>query len=103
MAQKFEALVLSDPRFEVPAKRHLGMVVFRLVGDNELTERLLKRINSNGKYVQVQKIVMDDVPQAFPVCPLRHASKLDQRSVEFFLFLLQVLCIACPPRLRAST
>ncbi|XP_034255895.1 histidine decarboxylase isoform X2 [Thrips palmi] len=48
MAQKFEALVLSDPRFEIPAKRHLGMVVFRLVGDNELTERLLKRINSNG-------------------------------------------------------
>ncbi|KAE8750210.1 hypothetical protein FOCC_FOCC003018 [Frankliniella occidentalis] len=25
LAQKFEALVLSDPRFEVPAKRHLGM------------------------------------------------------------------------------
>lgn len=49
LAQKFEALVLSDPRFEIPAKRHLGMVVFRLVGDNELTERLLKRINSNGR------------------------------------------------------
>ncbi|XP_052120478.1 histidine decarboxylase [Frankliniella occidentalis] len=27
LAQKFEALVLSDPRFEVPAKRHLGMVL----------------------------------------------------------------------------
>jgi len=30
LAKKFETLVLSDRRFEVPAKRHLGMVVFRL-------------------------------------------------------------------------
>lgn len=49
LAQKFEALVLADKRFEIPAARHLGMVVFRLVGENELTERLLKRMNSRGK------------------------------------------------------
>ena len=49
MAQKFEALIRSDDRFEIPAARHLGMVVFRLKGDNELTERLLKRLNSSGK------------------------------------------------------
>lgn len=48
MAQKFEALVLSDSRFEIPAKRHLGMVVFRLNGDNSLTEHLLKRLNKRG-------------------------------------------------------
>jgi len=30
LAKKFETLVQSDRRFEVPAKRHLGMVVFRL-------------------------------------------------------------------------
>lgn len=48
MAQKFEALVLADSRFEIPAVRHLGMVVFRLVGENELTEKLLKRLNSRG-------------------------------------------------------
>nr|CAD7437880.1 unnamed protein product [Timema bartmani] len=49
LAQKLEALVLADPRFEVPAPRHLGMVVFRLRGDNELTERLLKRLNARGR------------------------------------------------------
>lgn len=49
MAQKFEALVKSDPRFEIPATRHLGLVVFRLKGENELTEKLLKKINSSGK------------------------------------------------------
>lgn len=43
LAQKFEALVLADYRFEIPAARHLGMVVFRLKGDNELTEKVLCR------------------------------------------------------------
>ncbi|XP_012264934.2 histidine decarboxylase [Athalia rosae] len=49
LAQKFEALVLADNRFEIPAPRHLGMVVFRLKGDNSLTECLLKRMNSRGR------------------------------------------------------
>ncbi|KAL0268988.1 UNVERIFIED_CONTAM: hypothetical protein PYX00_010743 [Menopon gallinae] len=48
LAQKFEALVLADPRFEVPCARHLGMVVFKLKGDNDLTEKLLKRLNGRG-------------------------------------------------------
>ena len=48
LAQKFEALVKSDDRFEIPAKRHLGMVVFRLKGDNSFTEQLLKKLNSSG-------------------------------------------------------
>nr|XP_027214446.1 uncharacterized protein LOC113807398 [Penaeus vannamei] len=49
MAQKFEVFVKSDPRFEIPTPRHLGMVVFRLKGENELTEKLLKKMNSSGK------------------------------------------------------
>ncbi|XP_043681172.1 histidine decarboxylase isoform X2 [Vespula pensylvanica] len=49
LAQKFEALVLADTRFEIPATRHLGMVVFRLRGENNWTERLLKKMNSRGR------------------------------------------------------
>jgi len=49
LAQKFEAMVRSDNRFEVPAARHLGMVVFRLKGDCAMTEKLLKKLNSSGK------------------------------------------------------
>lgn len=30
MAKYFESLVRNDPFFEIPAKRHLGLVVFRL-------------------------------------------------------------------------
>ena len=49
LAGKFEALVRSDCRFEIPATRHLGMVVFRLKGDCAMTEKLLKKLNSSGK------------------------------------------------------
>ena len=48
LAKHFELLIREDERFEIPAKRHLGMVVFRLKGQNELTENLLKRLNSTG-------------------------------------------------------
>ncbi|XP_022178836.1 histidine decarboxylase [Myzus persicae] len=49
LANKFELLVLNDKRFEIPAPRYLGLVVFRLRGENHLTERLLKRLNSKGR------------------------------------------------------
>ncbi|XP_026483643.2 aromatic-L-amino-acid decarboxylase [Vanessa tameamea] len=48
LAQKFEALVLADQRFDIPQPRNLGMVAFRLKGDNTLTERLLKKLNGRG-------------------------------------------------------
>ncbi|CAF3179685.1 unnamed protein product [Rotaria socialis] len=49
MGTLFESLVRRDDRFELPAERHLGLVVFRLKGENELTEQLLKEINSGGQ------------------------------------------------------
>ncbi|CAH1788310.1 unnamed protein product [Owenia fusiformis] len=49
LAKKFENLILSDPLFEIPAKRILGLVCIRIKGENELTEALLKRLNSSGK------------------------------------------------------
>ena len=49
LAIAFEELVRLDHRFEVAADRHLGMVVFRLKGHNQLTECLLKRLNSTGR------------------------------------------------------
>ncbi|XP_076267107.1 histidine decarboxylase [Rhynchophorus ferrugineus] len=48
MAEQFESFVRNDSRFEIPAKRYLGLVVFRLVGDNIITEALCKRLNSRG-------------------------------------------------------
>ena len=51
LAKVFEQLVGSDERFEVPVERHMGMVVFRLKGENEMTEKLLKRLNGSGNAV----------------------------------------------------
>jgi histidine decarboxylase len=48
MGSLFETLVQNDKNFELPAERHLGLVVFRLKGENELTEQLLKEVNSSG-------------------------------------------------------
>ncbi|XP_060519156.1 histidine decarboxylase [Cylas formicarius] len=48
LAEKFEQFVKNDTRFEIPSKRHLGLVVFRLKGDNVITETLCKRLNSRG-------------------------------------------------------
>lgn len=55
LAKHFELLIREDERFEIPAKRHLGMVVFRLKGQNELTENLLKRLNGTGYFLLVER------------------------------------------------
>lgn len=61
LAKEFEAMIKMDDRFEIPAARHLGMVVFRLKGPNDLTEALLKKINTSGK--------LHCVPAALKVSP----------------------------------
>ncbi|XP_056634598.1 histidine decarboxylase isoform X2 [Diorhabda sublineata] len=49
LAEKFESLIAGDSRFEIPCQRYLGLVVFRLIGDNVITETLWKRLNARGK------------------------------------------------------
>ncbi|XP_074032480.1 histidine decarboxylase isoform X2 [Leptinotarsa decemlineata] len=49
LAGELESLIRKDSRFEIPANRYLGLVVFRLVGDNMITETLWKKLNARGK------------------------------------------------------
>ncbi|NWT95215.1 DCHS decarboxylase, partial [Urocynchramus pylzowi] len=58
-AKFFESLVKSDPLFEIPAKRHLGLVVFRLKGPNWLTEKLLKELSSSGRIFLIPATICD--------------------------------------------
>ncbi|XP_059714408.1 histidine decarboxylase [Haemorhous mexicanus] len=58
-AKFFESLVKSDPLFEIPAKRHLGLVVFRLKGPNWLTEKLLKELSSSGRLFLIPATIQD--------------------------------------------
>uniref|UniRef100_A0ACB8E5U9 Uncharacterized protein n=2 Tax=Sphaerodactylus townsendi TaxID=933632 RepID=A0ACB8E5U9_9SAUR len=59
MAKYFESLVRSDPLFEIPAKRHLGLVVFRLKGPNWMTEKVLKDLNKSGSLCLIPAMVRD--------------------------------------------
>ncbi|KAK4337202.1 hypothetical protein RND71_043301 [Anisodus tanguticus] len=49
LSKYFEDLLKKDDRFEIAAPRILGLVVFRLRSGNELTECLLKKLNSDGQ------------------------------------------------------
>ncbi|XP_050822592.1 histidine decarboxylase [Gopherus flavomarginatus] len=59
MAKYFESLVRSDPFFEIPAKRHLGLVVFRLKGPNWLTEKVLKELSKSGRLFLIPATIHD--------------------------------------------
>ncbi|XP_042274544.1 histidine decarboxylase [Thunnus maccoyii] len=48
MAKLLESQIRSDPNFEVPAERHLGLVVFCLKAGNALTDELLRRLTRSG-------------------------------------------------------
>lgn len=67
MAEKFESLIRADKRFEIPAKRYLGLIVFRLVGDNVVTETLLKRLNARGNIHCVPACLKDKYVIRFTV------------------------------------
>ncbi|XP_004578438.2 histidine decarboxylase [Ochotona princeps] len=67
MAQYFESLVRNDPLFEIPAKRYLGLVVFRLKGPNCLTESVLKETTKAGQLFLIRAMVQDKLIIRFTV------------------------------------
>ncbi|XP_008565129.1 PREDICTED: histidine decarboxylase isoform X2 [Galeopterus variegatus] len=67
MAKYFESLVRNDPFFEIPAKRHLGLVVFRLKGPNCLTESVLKEIAKVGHLFLIPATIQDKLIIRFTV------------------------------------
>ncbi|KAB1277176.1 Histidine decarboxylase [Camelus dromedarius] len=67
MAKYFESLVTNDPFFEIPAKRHLGLVVFRLKGPNCLTESVLKELAKAGRLFLIPATIQDKLIIRFTV------------------------------------
>lgn len=59
-AQQFGDLCRGDDRFEIVGEVRMGLVCFRLKGENELNEALLKRINGRGK-IHLVPSKIDDV------------------------------------------
>ncbi len=48
LAQQFEHWVQSNPALEMPLPRTLGLVCFRIKGENTQTQRLIDQINDSG-------------------------------------------------------
>nr|BCT26321.1 putative aromatic amino acid decarboxylase [Euura sp. 'Pontania] len=67
-AHEFEALVLSDPRFEIVAEVVLGLVCFRLKASNEVNEAFLKRINGAGVIHLVPSKINDTYFLRLAIC-----------------------------------
>ncbi|KAI6216029.1 Aromatic-L-amino-acid decarboxylase [Aphelenchoides besseyi] len=49
LANLFSQLITLDKRFELVVPPHLGLVCFRLIGDNRLTNDLLNALNADGR------------------------------------------------------
>ncbi|XP_061450819.1 histidine decarboxylase isoform X2 [Rhineura floridana] len=92
VAKYFESLVRSDPLFEIPAKRHLGLVVFRLKGPNWMTEKVLKDLNKSGRLFVIPATIHDKFIIRFTVTSqfttrddiLRDWNLIQQAAVQVF-------------------
>ncbi|EAT37248.1 AAEL010737-PA [Aedes aegypti] len=67
-AKQFEALCVADSRFEIFSTVQMGLVCFRLKGNNEISEALLKKINGRGKIHMVPSKVNDVYFLRMAVC-----------------------------------
>ncbi|KAM4593256.1 histidine decarboxylase [Odontesthes bonariensis] len=71
MAKLLESHIRSEPNFEVPAQRHLGLVVFCLKAGNALTQELLRRLTRSGTMylipaeIQAKRIIRFTVTSQF--------------------------------------
>lgn len=66
-AKEFEALCRTDDRFEI-INSAMGLVCFRLKGENAINEALLKRINGRGKIHMVPSKINDVYFLRMAVC-----------------------------------
>ncbi|XP_030761693.1 tyrosine decarboxylase-like [Sitophilus oryzae] len=76
LAKHFESLVKKDQRFEVMNDVRLGLVCFRLVGNDHINQDLLANVNASGKLHMIPSMVRDKYVIRFCV-NAEHASRDD--------------------------
>ena len=62
LAHEFEALIGGDERFEITAPVTMGLVCFRMRGDNALSEKLNKVVNMNR--VTIKQLYISFIPRS---------------------------------------
>ncbi|OQV18280.1 Tyrosine decarboxylase [Hypsibius exemplaris] len=68
LAKRLEALIKLDSRFEIMNQVTLGLVCFRLHGNNTLNEKFLSSINASGKLHMVPASLNERYVIRFCVC-----------------------------------
>lgn len=87
LAHEFEELVKADSNFEIVNDVVMGLVCFRLKGDNNRNEVLLKLINDDGRIHLVPSKFRDTYFLRFAVC----ASRTTSKDVRFSWTVIQEL------------
>ncbi|XP_029043287.1 aromatic-L-amino-acid decarboxylase-like [Osmia bicornis bicornis] len=67
-AQRFEEYVKSDSRFELVIGRSMGLICFRMKGDNQLTKELLTRLTAEKKIYVVAATFREKLVVRFVIC-----------------------------------
>ncbi|CAF0959000.1 unnamed protein product [Didymodactylos carnosus] len=78
LAKVFEVLIRKDNRFEIIGDVTLGLVCFRLIGSNKLSQKLLLSLNDSGKIHMVPSMVKELYIIRFAVCS-KYATDDDMR------------------------
>ncbi|XP_043257922.1 aromatic-L-amino-acid decarboxylase-like [Colletes gigas] len=68
LAQLFEKYVKSDNRFEVVTDRSMGLICFRMKGEDQLTKELLSRLTDERKIYVVAATFQEKLIVRFVVC-----------------------------------
>jgi aromatic-L-amino-acid decarboxylase len=79
LAKRFEQLVQSNDKYEIVGEVTMGLVCFRLKGENGPNEQLLKRINDEGKIHMVPSKIGDTYFLRLAVC----AQSVEAKHVEY--------------------
>ncbi|XP_008322125.1 aromatic-L-amino-acid decarboxylase [Cynoglossus semilaevis] len=94
LAKEFESLVRADKRFEICAEVILGLVCFRLKGEDVLSENLLKKINQKREIHLVPCQLSGRFVLRFAVCSRttesHHIQKAWQHITQLTFEVLQV-------------
>ncbi|XP_050453824.1 aromatic-L-amino-acid decarboxylase-like [Cataglyphis hispanica] len=68
LRQLFEKYLRSDDRFEIVTEAVMGLVCFRLKGDNSLTKKLLDRLQARRQIYLIPSMYQDKLIARFVVC-----------------------------------
>ncbi|XP_070158303.1 aromatic-L-amino-acid decarboxylase [Polyergus mexicanus] len=68
LRQLFEKYLTSDDRFEIVTEAVMGLVCFRIKGDNSLTKKLLDRLQARRQVYLIASTYQDKLIARFVVC-----------------------------------